>query len=166
MADPPWRFKVWSKKGAGRSAEQHYPVMDLPAIKALPVKDVAAKDCALFLWVIDSMLPQGMEVMDAWGFKFKTVAFTWAKRNRARPGWFTGMGYWTRANPEMCLLGTRGHPKRLDKGVPQLIVAQRQAHSVKPDEAALRIQRLVAGPYLELFARRPRQGWTVWGNEV
>ena len=110
-ADPPWSYKVWSKKGTGRSAESHYPTMSIEAIKALPVSRLAAKDCALFLWITFPMLREGWGVMDAWGFAFKTVAFVWVKQCRRSDNIFTGMGYWTRANAEICLLATRGHPK-------------------------------------------------------
>ena len=110
-ADPPWSYKVWSKKGTGRSAESHYPTMSIEAIKALPVSRLAAKDCALFLWITFPMLREGWGVMDAWGFTFKTVAFVWVKQCRRSDNIFTGMGYWTRANAEICLLATRGHPK-------------------------------------------------------
>jgi N6-adenosine-specific RNA methylase IME4 len=108
---------VRSPKGEGRSASNHYGVMSLDDIKALPVADLAAKDCALFLWAIDSMLPQALDVIEAWGFTYKTVGFTWAKTNLKSDGFFTGMGYWTRCNPEQCLLATRGSPKRLHKDV-------------------------------------------------
>lgn len=92
-ADPPWAYKVWSKKGAGRSAESHYPTMDIAAIKALPVGELADKDCALFLWITFPMLREAWGVMDAWGFTFKTVAFVWIKQCRKSEGLFTGMGY-------------------------------------------------------------------------
>lgn len=172
-ADPPWHFRTWSKRNQTRGADQHYALMTLDAIKALPIGAVAARDCALFLWVVDPMLPQAMEVLGAWGFKFKTVAFTWLKLNASAPPmfWvqrdaFKGMGYWTRKGPEQCWLATRGSPKRRAKNVPQTIVAPRRAHSRKPDEAYERIERLVDGPYLELFARTSRKGWTSWGNET
>lgn len=95
-ADPPWAYKVWSKKGAGRSAESHYPTMDIEAIKALPVGELADKDCALFLWITFPMLREAWGVMDAWGFTFKTVAFVWIKQCRksdaCSPAWATGRG--------------------------------------------------------------------------
>ena len=146
-ADPPWAYKVWSKKGAGRSAESHYPTMDIAAIKALPVGEMADKDCALFLWITFPMLREAWGVMDAWGFTFKTVAFVWIKQCRKSDGLFTGMGYWTRANAEICLLATRGRPK--------------------PEEARRRIEALMGDvPRIELFARASPPGWDVWGNEV
>lgn len=103
VADPPWSYRVWSKKGANRSAESHYPTMCMEDIKALPVAELADKDCALFLWITFPMLREAWSVMDAWGFTFKTVAFVWVKLNRQVDTLFTGMGYWTRANAEICL---------------------------------------------------------------
>lgn len=165
-ADPPWTFRTWSPKGMDRSAERHYPCMSLADIKALPVQNIAADDCALFLWAIDPMLPQALEVMSAWGFTFKTVGFYWVKQNKSADGFSTGLGYWSRANPEQCLLGTRGSPKRLAKNVRRLVLSPRGSHSEKPHEVAQRIERLVSGPFIELFARNGRVGWDVWGNEA
>ena len=108
LADPPWHYKVYSKKGAGRSAESHYPTMETSDIMALPVADIAAEDSALFLWVTFPCLQEGLEVLKAWGFEYKTVAFVWVKQNKKSSSLFWGMGYWTRSNVEMCLLGTRG----------------------------------------------------------
>jgi N6-adenosine-specific RNA methylase IME4 len=127
---------------------------------------MAAKDCALFMWAVDPLLPDAFALMKAWGFEFKTVAFYWVKTNRKSPGYSTGLGYWTRANPETCLLGVRGKPKRLAKDVHRLIVAPRREHSRKPDEQYGRIERLVEGPYLECFARQTWPGWDVFGNQT
>jgi N6-adenosine-specific RNA methylase IME4 len=166
LADPPWRFSARSDKGQGRAPERHYPTMTLADIKALPVQLLAAEHCALFLWVCDPLLPQGLEVMRAWGFTFKTVAFTWAKRTRRDSGWHAGLGYWTRGNPETCLLGTIGAPARQARDVRQLIVAPLREHSRKPEEVRDGVERLVPGPYCELFARSARPGWHAWGNQV
>ena len=167
LADPPWNYRVWSKKGAGRSADVHYPTMTMEQIKALPVGELADKNCALFLWVTFPMLREAWGVMDAWGFTFKTVAFVWIKLNRKADSLFTGMGYWTRANAEICLLATRGSPKRQAKNVHQVIVSHVEEHSKKPDEARRRIELLMGNvPHIELFARQTTPGWDVWGNEV
>lgn len=168
MADPPWTWRPRSEKGDARSAQNHYDCMDLAAIKALPVAEIAAKDCALFLWVTDPLLQEGIETMKAWGFTYKTVGFVWTKRNRDGSP-FAGMGYWTRANPELCLLGTRGSPKRVDKGVRRWIDAPRREHSRKPDLARARIERLMGleVPRLEMFARQSHDnGWDAWGNQT
>jgi N6-adenosine-specific RNA methylase IME4 len=123
-------------------------------------------DAVLLMWVVDPLLDRAFEVIDAWGFKYKTVGFTWAKTNRTKMGFFTGLGYWTRGNPEMCLLATKGKPKRLNKSIPQLVVSERQEHSRKPDIVYEHIEKMLSGPYIELFARRKRDGWQSWGNEV
>ena len=136
-------------------------------IKALPVGELAAKDCALFLWITFPCLCEALEVLTAWGFSYKTVAFVWVKQNRRNDDLFTGMGYWTRANAEICILATKGHPKRVDAGVRQVILSHIEEHSKKPDEARERIVRLMGDlPRVELFARQSPEGWDVWGNEV
>lgn len=167
LADPPWAFKAWSDKGMDRSAEKHYPTMSLEDIKALPVADLAAQDSVLFLWATFPMLREALAVVEAWGFTYKTVAFTWVKENRKSPGLFWGLGYWTRANAEVCLLATRGSPKRQSAFVHQVIVSPVERHSKKPDEVRDRIVSLMGDvPHVELFARQQTPGWDVWGNEV
>lgn len=167
LADPPWAFRAWSNKGMGRSAEQHYSTMRLENIKALPVADLAAEDCVLFLWATFPMLKEALEVIDTWGFTYKTVAFTWVKENRKSPGLFWGLGYWTRANAEICLLATRGSPKRQSAAVHQVILSPIEQHSKKPDAVRERIVALMGDvPRAELFARQETPGWDVWGNEV
>ena len=165
-ADPPWYFKSRSEKGEGRNPNQHYDCMDLEDIKKLNVGSLAQDNCMLLMWVIDPLLDKAFEVINAWGFKYKTVGFTWAKTNKKSMGFFTGLGYWTRGNPEMCLLATKGKPKRISKSVPQLVVEQRREHSRKPDIMYNHIENLLEGPYIELFARTQRSGWDSWGNEV
>ena len=166
-ADPPWHYRVYSKKGAGRSAESHYPTMTIEEIQALPVSELADKDCALFMWITFPLLKESLSVLSAWGFKFKTIAFVWIKQNRKSDSLFWGMGYWTRANAEFCVLATKGKPKRMAKNVHQVIVSHIEEHSKKPDEARRRIVRLMGDlPRIELFARQKSAGWDVWGNEV
>lgn len=136
-------------------------------IKRLPVRELADKDCALFLWVTFPMLCDAWGVMEAWGFSFKTVAFVWIKLNRKTDGIFWGLGHWTRANAELCLLATRGHPKRQSCNVHQVIISHIEEHSKKPDEARRRIEVLMGDvPRVELFARQSPPDWDVWGNEV
>ena len=165
-ADPPWLFKTRSDKGKDRSPEKHYPVLSIADICNLPVSDIAKPDSVLLMWVVDPLLDQACKVIDAWGFTYKTVGFTWAKTNKNTMGFFTGLGYWTRVNPEMCLLATKGRPKRIHKDVAQLVVSERRKHSEKP-VLPKDIERLVDGPYIELFARqKPYKTWDYWGNEV
>jgi N6-adenosine-specific RNA methylase IME4 len=165
-ADPPWTFKTFSDKGKDRSPENHYNVMSLKDICNLPISKIANDNSVLLMWVVDPLLDKAFKVIEAWGFKYKTVGFTWAKTNRKSMGFFTGLGYWTRGNPEMCLLATKGKPKRLSKSVPQLVVEQRREHSRKPDIMYNHIENLLEGPYIELFARTQRNGWDSWGNQT
>jgi N6-adenosine-specific RNA methylase IME4 len=167
-ADPPWYFQVRSEKGGGRSAKNHYPVMSLHEITKLPISRIAAKNSVLLMWAIDPMLDVAFDVIKAWDFKFKTVGFYWVKKNVKSPGFFTGLGYYTRANPEQCLLATRGTGlRRKDKSVRRLIVAPRGRHSEKPVEAYRRIERLFGNvSRVELFARTRRVGWDAFGDEV
>lgn len=142
-------------------------IMPVEGIRELPVGLLAADDCALFMWITFPMLREAWDVMTHWDFAYKTVAFTWIKQNRVADSLFMGMGYWTRANAEICLLGTKGHPKRQAKDVPQVIVSHIEEHSKKPAEARRRIERLMGDvPRIELFARQKSVGWDVWGNEV
>lgn len=166
LADPPWAFKTYSDLGLGRSAEAHYDTMPLEDILKIPVTNWAADDCALFLWTTDTHLPQALKLIEAWGFEYKTVGFYWAKLNQDLKTFYMGMGHWTRSNPEQCLLATRGHPQRLDAGVRKLITAPRREHSRKPDEVRSYIERLVPGPYLEMFARESKENWDCFGNQT
>ena len=172
LVDPAWTFETYSEKGKGRSAERHYECMTDDEIAKLPIKEIAADDCVLFLWSTGPKLEDALWVIQKWGFDFKTMGFTWAKQKRgagARAAdWWRGMGYWTRANPEFCILATRGSPKRLPDAtdVDELIVAPVREHSRKPDDVRKRIGRLVAGPYIELFSRERAEGWDAWGAEV
>lgn len=166
-ADPPWRYKVYSKKGLGRSAESHYPTMDIEDICALPVESLADRNCALFLWVTLPCLKEGLRALEQWGFTYKTVAFVWIKQNKKADSLFWGMGYWTRSNAELCILATKGNPKRLSASVHQVIMSHIERHSKKPDETRKRIVDLMGDlPRIELFARNTTPGWDVWGNEV
>ena len=134
---------------------------------ALPVAELAAKDSALFMWATFPQLPEALRLIRAWGFTYKSVAFVWLKKNKKADSWFYGLGFWTRANAEICILATKGHPKRVDAGVRQVILSHIEEHSKKPDEARKRIVRLMGDlPRVELFARQSPEGWDVWGNEV
>lgn len=173
-ADPPWRFETWNQDNTypGTRAPT-YPTMKLREMTALPVSAIAADDSVLFMWVSWPLLTDALALIEAWGFKYKTCAFSWIKAHAGQVEMFrddvdvqVGTGFWTRANSEVCLLATCGKPKRLDAGVRQAIVEPRRQHSRKPTCVYDRIERLVAGPYCELFARTTRPGWDSWGNEV
>lgn len=163
-ADPPWRY---DQKGVEGAAEQHYSTMSQEDICRLPIKSISAKDSILFLWATFPQLPAALQVISAWGFKYKTVAFLWLKKNRKADSWFFGLGFWTRGNAEVCLLATRGHPKRKTANIHQFIISPIEAHSKKPDIVRDRIVELAGDvPRIELFARQMTPGWDVWGNEV
>ena len=169
-ADPPWKFKVWCyETGSGRSPDQYYPTMELGDICSLGdvIKMISAKDCILFLWATFPKLEEALEVIKAWGFIYKSVAFVWVKLNKSSLGIFTGLGYWTRGNVEICLLATKGHPKRIDKSIRQLIISPRREHSRKPDEVRDRIVQLMGDlPRIELFAREQVEGWDAIGYDI
>lgn len=163
-ADPPWRY---DQKGVEGAAERHYSTMSLEDICKLPIKSISAKDSILFLWATFPQLPAALRVISAWGFQYKTVAFLWLKKNRKADSWYFGLGFWTRGNAEVCLLATRGHPKRKSKKVHQFIISPIEAHSKKPDIVRDKIIELAGDvPRIELFARQETPGWDVWGNEV
>jgi len=166
-ADPPWQYRVYSKKGQGRSAENHYHTMNIKDIMALPVDKIADKDCILFLWITFPCLKEGIEVMERWGFKYKTCGFNWVKRNKKKNTYFMGLGFWTRSNSEVCLIGTKGQPKRISKSVPQICDARIMEHSRKPAEIRERIVELCGElPRIELFARDKVKGWDSLGDEM
>ena len=133
----------------------------------MPVADLAAPDSALFLWATFPQLPEALRLIEAWGFTYKSVAFVWLKKNKKADSWFYGLGFWTRGNAEICLLATKGHPKRQAANIHQFIISPIEAHSKKPDEARAKIISLMGDlPRVELFARQTPPGWAVWGNEV
>ena len=179
LCDPPWSFLTYGKKRTTphRGADEHYGTMTADELTSLPVGDVAAKDCALLMWVVDSHFEEALLLGRAWGFTPKSIAFVWLKRDPLGDRQVTmlrpiappakiGMGYSTRKQAELCLLFTKGKPQRMSKGVRQVIEASRREHSRKPDETFTRVEDLFAGPYLELFAREGRPGWTAWGNQT
>ena len=141
--------------------------MSIDDIRNLPVRELADKNCILFMWVTFPTLREAFSVIDAWGFTYKTVAFAWVKQNKKTSSLFWGMGYWTRSNAEICLLATKGKPKRQSAGVHQFIISPIEQHSKKPDEARDKILALMGDlPRVELFARQKTPGWDAWGNEI
>lgn len=175
LADPPWYFRNYSADAPGkvhnrsRGAAKHYPTMTTQKIMSLPVNLVCEDPAVLFLWAVWPNLPDALQVIKAWGFEYKTLAWVWVKSNKSGMGFFTGMGYYTRANTEPCLFATRGMVQRPEnKGIQALIYSPVREHSRKPDEQYGKIEKLYPdGKYLELFARkRWSERWSVWGNEV
>lgn len=168
LCDPPWQYRVHVTDNNGtRNANHFYDTMPLDEIKRLRVNDIADKSCALFMWVTNPCLPEGLEVIKSWGFEFKTVAFIWVKTYNSGKIWL-GLGHYTRNSAEMCLLATKGKPlKVLDKSIKQVLVERRTTHSRKPDRVRHLITRMYGDvPKIELFARQRVEGWEAWGNEV
>ena len=164
-ADPPWQYQ---DKHCIGNAEAHYPTMGIDDICKLPVNEIASDNCVLFIWATYPMLREALAVIDAWGFKYKTIGFQWIKQNRSGNGYFFGLGRWTRGNTEPCLIAVKGKPHRVSSSVSQLIFSPLRAHSQKPDIARDKIRELVGGEKscIELFARNTSPGWDVWGNEI
>ena len=167
-ADPAWHFKSWSKRGEGRSVIKHYEVMSIEDIKELPVALIAADDAVLFLWITFPLLPQALDVIESWGFTYKTIGFAWVKRNIKSDGWFWGLGYYTRANCEICLLATKGRVlPRQSRSVHSIVDTPVETHSKKPDVVRERIVQLFGNlPRIELFARQQAKGWDSLGFEI
>lgn len=165
MADPPWQFQTRSPKGVTvKGAGGQYQCRSLEWVKALPVQDLAADNCLLWLWATNPMLPQALGVMGAWGFTFKTAGH-WAKRTRHGKLAF-GTGYILRCAGEPFLIGTRGKV-RTTRSVRSVVEGPVREHSRKPDEAFAAAEALLPDARrLELFSRQARAGWTVWGDEV
>lgn len=167
-ADPPWSYRAWNAKDGHKSASAHYNCMKKEEIQQMgdTIKNISAEDCVLFLWVTMPNLIEGLELIEKWGFKYKTCGFTWIKTYASgRP--VVGLGYWTRANAEICLIGIKGKPKRVSKSVSQVIIEKPREHSRKPDCVRDRIVELMGDiPRIELFARQYAEGWDCCGNEV
>lgn len=166
-ADPPWKYKTWTEGGG--TAEKHYPTMNLDDIIEMKdtIEKISDNNCILFLWVTFPCLLEGLKVMKEWGFTYKTCGFNWVKRNKKSNTFFFGMGYWTRANSELCLIGTKGTIKRKSNKVFQIVDTPIEEHSKKPDVVRDRIVELVGDiPRIELFARQTANNWDCWGNEI
>lgn len=173
-ADPPWSYND-KMNGHSFSLDHEYKTQDINWIKKLPIGSIAEKDCTLFIWAVNPLLPEALEVIKAWGFKYKTVAFNWVKKTSG--GHFvSNMGRWTMGNNEMVLLATKGKPKRIRKDIKQLVFAERTSHSKKPDIIRKLIVDLMGDvSRVELFARGPKDknlfnenrfdGWDTFGDE-
>jgi len=169
-ADPPWAYRdKREKSSSGRicgGASTYYPTMTLEEIKNLPVQGLADNDCILFLWVTFPCLKEGIDVLESWGFKYKTLGFSWLKTNPKAGTPFFGIGSYTRSNCEVCLIGIKGKPKMASRAVSSAIIAPVGKHSAKPPIVRDKIVQLVGDvPRIELFARQACEGWDAWGNE-
>lgn len=170
-ADPPWSYKTYSSKGQNKatgSVHAQYQTMSVEELEKLPVQKITNKEAMLFIWVTFPTIEQAFKIIKSWGFTYKTCAFCWVKLNPKSDGIYSGIGHWTNANAELCLLATKKNfPKRKAKDVKQIVLAHRGQHSKKPDIVRDRIVRLCGDiPRIELFARQQVEGWDCWGNEV
>lgn len=166
LADPPWRFDTFDGESAvPTQAPDPYETMTLDDIKALPLDFTGNADCVCVMWATAPLLPEAIETLEAWGFRYKTAG-AWAKQSSTGQKWAFGTGYVFRSAAEFFLVGTRGKPRFNSRSVRNLIVAPVREHSRKPDDMHTLCETLFDGPYLELFARAPRSGWTVWGNQI
>lgn len=164
-ADPPWSYSD-KMSGHSFSLDHEYETQSKNWIANLPVGGISAKNSVLFLWAVSPLLPEALQVMEAWGFKYKTLAFVWSKETKHGKK-VANLGRWTMGNVELCLLGVKGKNTRAIKNVRQLVEAERTKHSKKPDEVRNRIVELMGDlPRVELFAREQTEGWDVFGNEV
>lgn len=166
-ADPPWHYDAW-KNGKG-IAENHYNTMKIEEIIEMKdaIQKISDKNCVLFLWVTFPCLLEGLRTLHEWGFKYKTCGFTWIKRNKVSDTWFFGLGHWTRANAEICLIAMKGTIKRVSNKVSQIVDTHIEEHSRKPEIVRDRIVELVGDlPRIELFARKNADGWDCWGDEI
>lgn len=167
LADPPWAFKLYSAKGAKKSAQAQYECMDADALKRfaqdINLHHITAPNCGMLMWATFPMLPQAVELMAAWGFRYVSGG-AWAKADAT--GVDFGTGYWYRNAADLWLLGTRGKPPIRSRRERNLVLARRGRHSAKPANLHDQAERMFEGPYLELFARERRPGWSTYGNEI
>ena len=171
-ADPPWKY-VQDKKSRDFRAvtSEHYKTMTTEELCNLPIKDISKESAILFMWATFPTIKEALKVMEAWGFEYKTCGFVWVKKNIKSNSNAWGMGFYTRSNAEVCLIGITKNARAKDliksHAVHQIIESKRRKHSQKPEEVRERIVKLCGdAPRIELFAREKKEGWDVWGNEV
>lgn len=168
-ADPPWKYNNRNNEGTrfGLGVHGHYDTLSLGQLKALPVNSIAADNCMLFLWVTFPRLQEGLDVIKAWGFSYKTLGFSWIKTNKKNDRPFFGIGFYTKSNCEVCLIAVKGKPIKVSNSVSSVIISPLQEHSKKPEIVRNKIVELCGDiPCIELFARNKPQDWDVWGAEV
>lgn len=168
-ADPPWPYDDKVEYG-------NYHSMSIKDLCKLPIKKITDDNAVLFMWAVYPMLKEAFQVIESWGFQYKTIAFQWVKLNPRSGGYFLGLGRWTRGNTEPCFLGVKGKPKTIAGGISQIVEFPRGVHSKKPYIIREKIVKLMGDlPRIELFARPPKnvlfedssyKGWDLWGNEV
>lgn len=165
-ADPPWAYKNTATRAA---ATDHYNTMSRSELEEMhsSVQGITDDNCVLFMWATFPTIKDALSLIEAWGFTYKTVAFVWVKENRRSGGLFWGLGNWTRSNSEVCILATKGRPKRVRADVNSVVISPVGRHSEKPSEVRDRIVKLCGNvPRIELFARQEAEGWDCYGNEI
>ncbi|MEC7863699.1 MAG: MT-A70 family methyltransferase [Bacteroidota bacterium] len=168
-ADPPWSYKDKRDKHPRMcgGATSHYNTMSIEDIKNLPVNEIADDNCMLFMWTTFPNLQEGLDVIKAWGFKYKTLGFSWIKLNKKNLKPFFGIGHYTKSNCEVCLIGIKGKPPIASNYVSSVLQEPREEHSKKPNIVRDKIVELCGDlPRIELFARNKTDKWDSWGNEV
>ena len=168
-ADPPWSYrdKRDKHKRICGGALSHYNTMTLKDICSIPVGSFSEDNCMLFLWATFPNIKEALSVIEAWGFTYKTLGFSWIKTNKRNGKPFFGIGYYTKSNCEVCLIGVRGKPIKVSNSISSVVISPREGHSKKPDIVRSKIVKLCGDiPRIELFAREKTPGWDVWGNEV
>lgn len=168
-ADPPWEYSSDpnSKRGIWGLAHQQYQTVGIEELKQLPVQTIADDDCILFMWATFPNLQQALDLIKAWGFEYKTVGFVWEKFDKTNNTTKKyGLGWYTRSNAEIVMIGRKGKFDRKSAAVQQIVKSTIGEHSRKPDEVRKRILELCGDlPRIELFARTKIHGWDVWGND-
>lgn len=168
-ADPPWKYnsRANHKTRFRGGAEGHYNLMSMADISVLPIPALADENCALFMWCTFPYLNEQIKLFERWGFRYRTVGFTWIKTNPKDGKPFFGVGYYAKSNAEVCLLGIKGRMKPISNNISSVVISPRREHSRKPDEVRERIVNLFGDiPRIELFARQKCEGWDAWGNEI
>ena len=164
-ADPPWAYRNMGNIQA--TANAHYKTMSQKDIESLPIRGIADKNCILFLWATFPKLQEALDTIKAWGFEYKTIGFNWVKTNPKNGKPFFGVGWYTKSNAEVCLIGVKGKPPKASNSVSSIIIEPRGKHSEKPEIVKDKIVEFCGDiPRIELFARQKTEGWDVWGNEV
>lgn len=168
-ADPPWRYNQRKNSNTkfGGGVHAHYETMTMQELEQLPIQEIAADNCALLLWTTFPYLDQQIKLFEKWGFKYKTLGFSWIKTNPKNGSPFFGVGYYAKSNCEVCLLGIKGRMKPASNYVSSCVISPKREHSRKPDEIRDKIVELFGDlPRIELFARSGADGWDCWGNQA
>jgi len=162
-ADPPWQYY----EGGQKNQAQHYDTYTVEELKQMPLDDIAADNCILFLWVTFPILDQVFDLIKWWGFNYSTVGFVWVKSKKDNTGFAFGLGNWTRSNAELCLIATKGSIERKDASISQIIYSPKEGHSKKPAIVKKKIVQLVGElPRIELFGRERTPGWDIMGDQI